>query len=230
MLLLLLVLAGATLVLRGLPDAPLLPAGWAPWRPLDVSAAPGPATRWQLERAQADAGRCQAALATSALRRRPAIDREEPGGCGYHGAVQVGGLARDVGVGTPFVLSCPAALDLAMWMRHDLRGAALAELGSPLTAIQHAGSYACRNIYGRADARRSRHATADALDVRGFVLADGRRIGLARDWGREDARGRFLRQVRNGACRWFDVVLGPDYNAAHHDHLHLEHGRGRLCR
>lgn len=195
-----------------------------------MSAAPGPATRWQLKRAQADTARCHAVLAASALLRRPAIDREEPGGCGYHGAVRVDGLAREVGVGTPFVLSCPAALDLAMWMRHDLQRAALAELGSPLVAIQHAGSYACRSIYGSADARRSRHATADALDVSGFVLADGTRIALARDWRREDARGRFLGQVRDGACRWFDVVLGPDYNAAHRDHLHLEHGRGRLCR
>ena len=29
--------------------------------------------------------------------------------------------------------------------------------------------------------------------------------------------------------RRFDVVLGPDYNAAHADHLHLDRGRGGGC-
>jgi hypothetical protein len=28
--------------------------------------------------------------------------------------------------------------------------------------------------------------------------------------------------VQQSACKRFDTVLGPDYNSAHHDHLHLE--------
>ena len=28
----------------------------------------------------------------------------------------------------------------------------------------------------------------------------------------------------------FDAVLSPDYNAAHHDHLHLDRGPFRMCR
>jgi hypothetical protein len=42
--------------------------------------------------------------------------------------------------------------------------------------------------------------------------------------------GRFLREVHDGACDFFDTVLGPEYNAAHHDHLHLDRGAFRLCR
>ena len=32
------------------------------------------------------------------------------------------------------------------------------------------------------------------------------------------------------ACRRFGTVLSPDYNAAHHDHLHLEDDRTSFCR
>jgi hypothetical protein len=76
----------------------------------------------------------------------------------------------------------------------------------------------------------SRHATADALDVAGFVLSNGRRIAVKRDWRSEDADGLFLRDVHAGACRLFDGVLGPDYNEAHRDHFHLERGGYRVCR
>ena len=40
----------------------------------------------------------------------------------------------------------------------------------------------------------------------------------------------FLRQVRDGACHGFAAVLGPDYNAAHRNHFHLDQGPYRVCR
>ncbi len=40
----------------------------------------------------------------------------------------------------------------------------------------------------------------------------------------------FLRQVRDGACQGFRAVLGPDYNAAHRNHFHLDRGPYRVCR
>jgi hypothetical protein len=96
--------------------------------------------------------------------------------------------------------------------------------------MQHLGSLACRDVAAR-PGRRSRHALADALDVAGFTLDDGRRVSVLRDW-RDAAppNGRFLRAVHRGACRSFDGVLGPDHDAAHADHLHLEMGGGRYCR
>ncbi|RZJ07965.1 MAG: extensin, partial [Rubrivivax sp.] len=71
---------------------------------------------------------------------------------------------------------------------------------------------------------------AEALDVTGFMLHGGRRIGVQRDWADAGPDGAFLREVHDGACRWFDGVLGPDYNAAHRDHFHLESGGWRTCR
>jgi hypothetical protein len=85
-------------------------------------------------------------------------------------------------------------------------------------------------VYDRPEATRSRHATAEAWDVAGFVLADGRRIRVARDWKGRSREARFLHELRDGACLYFDGVLSPDYNAAHRDHLHLDRGPFRMCR
>ena len=91
------------------------------------------------------------------------------------------------------------------------------------------GSYNCRNVAG--SGRRSAHATADAIDVSGFVLADGRRITVLGDWneGRADER-EFLRVIHTSACKRFGTVLGPAYNAAHRDHLHVELSGSNFCR
>jgi hypothetical protein len=55
-------------------------------------------------------------------------------------------------------------------------------------------------------------------------------LRVARDWDGDDAEARFLRALRDGACTFYDGVLGPDYNAAHADHLHLDRGPYRVCR
>ena len=70
------------------------------------------------------------------------------------------------------------------------RGIAAPHLEAADSTFRDFGSFACRNIYHRQQARRSEHATADALDVSGFRLADGRRVSvLLRDLGIEPARG-----------------------------------------
>ncbi|HBB22553.1 MAG TPA: extensin, partial [Pseudomonas sp.] len=64
----------------------------------------------------------------------------------------------------------------------------------------------------------------------GFHLQDGTRITVARDWQGEGDKARFLRQVRDAACKAFNVTLGPEYNAAHHDHFHVDMGGFGMCR
>ena len=57
---------------------------------------------------------------------------------------------------------------------------------------------------------------------------------MATDEATKDApdldEARFLRAVHEGACDYFDVVLGPDYNRAHADHFHFDRGAYRACR
>ena len=43
-------------------------------------------------------------------------------------------------------------------------------------------------------------------------------------WRGDGAEARFLKAVHGRACRYFRVVLGPDYNEAHRDHFHLDRG------
>jgi hypothetical protein len=50
------------------------------------------------------------------------------------------------------------------------------------------------------------------------------------DWTDNGDKGRFLRQVRDGACKQFSTVLGPEYNAAHRNHFHVDMGRWQVCR
>ena len=71
---------------------------------------------------------------------------------------------------------------------------------------------------------------ANALDLVGFRLRDGRRISVLHDWSGEGDNARFLRLVQDAACERFNITLGPDYNAAHRDHFHLDMGMWRMCR
>ena len=129
-----------------------------------------------------------------------------------------------------FVATCPLAVSLAMFQRHALAPAARRWFDRGVRRIDHLGTFACRNIYGRPSGRRSEHASANAIDIAGFVLSDGRAVSVLRDWSGNSRRAAFLRDVRDGGCRFFAVVLSPNYNAAHRDHLHLDMGPFRSCR
>jgi hypothetical protein len=131
--------------------------------------------------------------------------------------------------------SCPVVAGLAMWQWQVVEPAAQRIFGTSVKRIDHYGSFACRRMYGRESGDWSEHATADAIDVSGFTLSDGQHIRVAADWQGDGKKAAFLREVRDGACKLFSTVLSPDYNAQHHDHLHLDQAeRGeygwRACR
>jgi hypothetical protein len=85
-------------------------------------------------------------------------------------------------------------------------------------------------MYNRKRGKMSKHAYAQAWDVTGFELEDGRVISVLKHWEKRGPKRNFLRAVRDDACRIFNVVLGPDYNAAHRDHFHVDMGGGVACR
>ncbi len=154
-------------------------------------------------------------------------DRVFEGGCSATGAVQL----RDIG--TPVTnlgsMTCGLAEAFTEWVQNDLQAAAKDHLGQRVARVESMGTYSCRNIIGAGSGKLSEHARANAVDIGAFVLADGRRVTVKDGWENGDD-GEFLRAVRVSACRRFQTVLSPDYNAAHHDHLHFDMGRGPFCR
>nr|WP_218172398.1 extensin family protein [Pseudomonas sp. F8002] len=223
----LLVLAGGVLVGVWRGWVPL-PDEWNPWAPLDVRASPNLLTRFKLGRLQDDPALCDQVLKTSGLRVAHQADSPADAACPLRNTLRVQGA--DVGLSSSFLASCPLAVAFALFERHSLQPAAQAVFGQTVTQVDHLGSFACRNIYNRANGRLSQHASANALDIAGFRLADGRTISVLKDWPGDGERARFLRQVRDGACKDFNVVLSPDYNAAHRNHFHLDMGRWWVCR
>lgn len=195
-------------------------------RPARVASAP------QSHAPRPEDARCLADLGGAGARFAPLPDRYTAPGCHQLGTVQLSALPGDRShfrVSNIGPVQCATARALSEWARFGVDRAARQILGSPLDGIETMGSYSCRNIAG--SDRRSAHARAEAIDVSGFVLEDGRRIVLKRDWnGGDDATRRFLRVVHQSACKRFGTVLGPDYNAAHEDHLHLEGTGPAFCR
>lgn len=179
-----------------------------------------------------EAAQCLAELAHTGSLYSPLPDRYEGSGCQISNSVRLDRLRGD---DAEFMLSnlgpvaCPLASTFAAWARYGVDRAARQLLGSPLERIETMGSYSCRNVAGTG--RLSAHARAEAIDVGAFVLADGRRISVIDGWSSYNRdEQEFLRVVHRSACKRFGTVLGPDYNAAHRDHLHVELGSGSFCR
>jgi hypothetical protein len=178
-----------------------------------------------------ETAQCHADLRREGVAFRVLPDQEFGAGCALYGAVQL----TDIGVPVTGItaMRCGNARAFAGWVRNAVAPAAWQMLGSELVRVEGMGTYACRNVRGtaRMGDRRSGHALANAVDVGGFRLKDGRRITLKTDWNGPDEQAReFLKTVRRSACRRFGTVLSPDYNAAHADHLHLEEDRKGFCR
>jgi hypothetical protein len=144
-----------------------------------------------------------------------------PGECGAADAVLLDSIilpdqARVV-VTPPATLRCTMADAVASWVREDVAPAAL-KLGAPLRGLDNFDSYDCRGRNRVRGATLSEHGRANALDIRGFGLADGREIELtdvnvAKDW-REALRG--------SACARFSTVLGPGSDGNHEQHIHVD--------
>ncbi len=182
--------------------------------------APSPETR-----------QCLTELGSKSTRFSALPDRFYGAGCSALNSVSLTGVAGDegsLGVTNLKTVACPLANGFAGWARYGVDRAARQILGSALSSIETMGSYSCRTVAGTS--RLSAHSRAEAIDVAAFILADGRRISVLGGWNATADERQFLRTVHTSACKRFGTVLGPDYNAAHRDHLHLELGDGTYCR
>lgn len=223
--------AAATLALLAtLSSCGAIPDGREPARPSHTQARLPQATSPSPQ--HNDARLCMATLTATGARFSPLPDRYLAPGCNQIGTVQLDRLGADKGavsLSNIGPLACPVANTLAGWARFGVDRAARQYLGSPLARIETMGSYACRNIAGTT--QLSAHSRAEAVDISAFILQDGRRISVKNDWhGGSREEREFLRTVHKSACKRFGTVLGPEYNAAHRDHFHVEGQDASFCR
>lgn len=148
------------------------------------------------------------------------------GDCVVETPVRARSLA--IPLATPVRMSCGLADRLTRFDREVVAPEARRLLGKEVSAIRHFGAYACRDEKSSRH-QLSQHAYGKAFDFAGVTLADGSRIDVAKDWDDDDERGTYLHTLAKRACAYFSVVLTPESNDLHHDHLHLDVGPDRLC-
>jgi hypothetical protein len=168
---------------------------------------------------------CQTALTSAGAAYTVLAPQHNGSGCGFEEALRLG--ADPLPFSRPAVLACPLALAFARFTHEVLQPAAEHHFGQKVVKVQQLASYSCRPVEGHD--RLSQHAYADAIDIGGFDLADGRRIEVGRDWRNHGAASAFLKDVANGACTIFRATLTPNYNRAHANHLHFDLGPDKLC-
>jgi hypothetical protein len=220
----------------------LLAIGWSvnsvvpnqhvPWRPLDPEAPIGLATRGQLLRLSVSPSEVCMGVARDieAFESIPSEPRDAREPCGWEVARLVYGAEGAVLSPGEANMQCPLSIATYIWLR-EVDALAQDRFGQELARVHHMGTYSCRRQRGNGSGRWSEHAFANAWDIAGFEMEDGRLIRLLTDWDGEDEDARdFLRDARQQACRIFNVTLSPDYNAAHRDHFHVDMGPYSSCR
>ncbi len=159
----------------------------------------------------------------------PAILEKEV--CGSPAPVLLAALgkSRRMLIKPAATINCQLTAALAKWEDQVVQPAAMRHFAQGVKQIRQWASYVCRSRNNRPGARISEHALANALDVAAFTLDDGSVVSVGAGWIAGGAEAAFLRDVHGGSCKIFGTVLGPDANALHKDHFHLDLGRGGVC-
>ncbi len=119
---------------------------------------------------------------------------------------------------SPMLVSC--ALALAM----DRMSADVASRGGSL--VEHYGTYNCRVIAGTMSL--SQHSNGAAVDIAAVRFPDGRRWTVNDDFEvgtmPTTPAGQWLWDLVNALfdARVFNIILTPNYNAAHRNHFHMD--------
>ncbi len=144
---------------------------------------------WRLAAIKNNPDLCRRVLVAPHIEAQPIADSPMRDGCGWVNGVR---MSTAGGVRAGFdKLTCEAAVALALWLKHDLQDLAQEHFAQRVVAVQSFGTFSCRNIVGNPlwKAWRSEHATANAVDIGGFTLADGRRISVKASLARQRDRG-----------------------------------------
>ena len=205
-----------------------------PWKPLIVDEPIGLATGIKLGLISlAPSSICLGKLASAKQLNYKQVGPKDEGKCGWKIAATMLEASKIKFKPKTVTSQCSLMLTSYIWLR-DIDKAAKQRFGSGLKYIHHAGTYSCRRQRGNSSGAWSEHAFANAWDITGFELHDGRVISVLKHWNKDRSKegktkADFLHDARDSACSLFRVVLTPDFNAAHKDHFHLEQGPNFSC-
>jgi hypothetical protein len=199
----------------------------ARWLAPDLTQPPSAFAHLQLNALSTDGNTCRAVLGRAQLKFTMLPDRDAGNGCGLADVVRA--EASAIAFNNRVTATCSMTAALA-WYQQALGDIAARDLGSRIVRIDQLGTYACRNVNSETVGRLSQHATANAIDIAAFHLADGRVVSVLADYGKPTAGGKFLDDAHEAACGLFNIVLGPHYNRLHANHFHLDMGPFRFCR
>lgn len=149
--------------------------------------------------------------------------------CGVKDAVQITSVSG-VRLSRPSVMECGTALALNSWVDKTVKPTF--KRRGPVVELQVAAHYACRTRNNRKGARISEHGKGRAIDISGFVMADGEVVTVLKGWRKNPSQTQLVK-VWRGACGPFGTVLGPNSDGYHRDHFHLDTARyrsGPYCR
>lgn len=155
---------------------------------------------------------------------QPAREIDGPGICGLSAPLKVTKLlGGSVELNSTQTIGCPLTAALEQWLQEVVQPVARARFGVPVVKVSSMGSFSCRSIDNIRGAKLSEHAFGNAIDIGGFVLANGRQIMVVKGWTRGDEQEKaFLREVHSGACNFFTTVLGPGSDMFHYNHIHVD--------
>ncbi len=98
---------------------------------------------------------------------------------------RIGSGASKIEINPPAELNCPMVVSLHAWVEGTLQPAAREALGTTIARLRNASGYSCRARNGNplGTDKLSEHALANAIDIAGFITADGRTVDVSRGWG-----------------------------------------------
>ncbi len=126
------------------------------------------------------------------------------------------------------LLACGFAARFDNFLARTAEPLAKRRLGASMVSMRQLGTYSCRRMVGGGK-HMSEHARGLAIDVAGFFLSDGRYVSVETDWHEGGRKAAFLHEFARDACGKFGVVLTPDANSAHFNHIHIDAGRYKVC-
>jgi hypothetical protein len=177
------------------------------------------------------AGRRGSVCGVNAIRgRRIAPIAGRIAGCGIAEPVEVTAVSG-VELSQPATIDCATAKALNGWVRDSVIPV-VGRTGGGVAGLKVIAHYSCRTRNSQRGAKISEHGKGHAVDIAGVILKNGETILVEEGW-HDRRQSRIFKALHSAACGPFGTVLGPDADAYHQDHIHVDTARyrsGPYCR